>query len=81
MAEPTDDNTTDPTIADQLIAAAQAADIDPIELDELVHDLVSRKASRINNGGLDSQIRYITDQLGDDQARRQLAALGIPTDS
>lgn len=33
-------------------------------LDELVHELASRPASGVNNGGLDEQIAYIFDQCG-----------------
>ena len=33
-------------------------------LDELVHDLVSKTASDINNGGDRSQVEYIISQLG-----------------
>jgi len=34
-------------------------------LDDLVHDLASQIGSSINNGGLDSQIEFISEQCGD----------------
>ena len=47
----------------------------PELLDELVHDLKGREGSAINNSGLDAQIDYIRESLGDKEATEELARL------
>lgn len=42
-------------------------------LDELVHNLVSREASDINNGGHESQVRYLVEALGAERAEAEIA--------
>lgn len=38
-------------------------------LDELTHELASREASDINNGGAEKQVEFISKHLGDEGAR------------
>ncbi|MFF5097904.1 MULTISPECIES: hypothetical protein [Actinosynnema] len=49
----------------RLLALAEALHVDPLDLDDTVHDLVDKSASAINNGGLDKQIPFLVDQLGE----------------
>jgi hypothetical protein len=48
---------------------------DDAPLDDLVHDLKSREASQINNEGLESQLAYILDRLGPDEAAEEVARI------
>ena len=56
-------------IAEDLVALATNLGLEPEDLDELVHDAAGQEASRVNNGGLDTQIEYLIDQLGPIAAR------------
>lgn len=38
-------------------------------LDDLVHDTASRMASRINNGGVAEQVRYLFLEYGEERAK------------
>lgn len=52
-------------------------DTDENALDETVHDLMSAKASTINNGGWQSQIEFIVETLGTAEGEKAvLRALG-----
>ena len=53
-------NTSTKQLVSHLIAQGAEAD----QLDDLVHDLVSGKASDINNGGIEAQVEYIFDEHG-----------------
>jgi hypothetical protein len=44
-------------------------------LDDVVHDIKSEEASSINNGGPDGQVRYLVEQLGEEEALKQVRAL------
>lgn len=44
-------------------------------LDDVVHELASAKASRVNNGGLPAQLDYLAEQLGTEGLLRELRAL------
>jgi hypothetical protein len=48
-----------------LVALAQELHLDPRGLDDLVHDLASNSTSDINNGGLDTQIAHLLEQVGE----------------
>jgi hypothetical protein len=45
------------------------------DLDDLVHDAYSRQASEVNNGGLDSQVRFLIESYGTGGARSLLSDL------
>jgi hypothetical protein len=47
------------------------------DLDELIHDVASEHASRINNEGIESQLKYLADELGWVDAGEQIAMLGV----
>lgn len=44
----------------------------PEDLDELVHECASADASEINNGGLESQLEFLVEHLGEVQVRTML---------
>ncbi len=60
---------------DRLVSKAQAADLSPEDMDETVHELAASIAADINNGGLDSQIGYLVEQMGTRGAQQQLDRL------
>jgi hypothetical protein len=55
-----------------LLALARQLGAMPDDLDEIVHEIVSRQATEINNSGLEAQISYLIDTIGADQARQLL---------
>ena len=57
---------------ERLVDKADAAGLEPEDLDELVHEFAASIAADINNGGLDDQIRYLVDGMGVQQTERQL---------
>jgi hypothetical protein len=57
---------------ERLVDKADAAGLEPEDLDELVHELAASIAADVNNGGLDDQIRYLIDEMGVQQTERQL---------
>ncbi|MCK2240050.1 MULTISPECIES: hypothetical protein [unclassified Crossiella] len=62
--------------ARRLTALAENLGLLPEDLDDTVHDQASRPATAINNGGLDAQIFYLVEQMGEaetEQAIRELA--------
>jgi len=63
------------TIVERLVDKAEAAGLDPEDLDELVHDLTASVAADVNNGGLEDQIRYLVDGIGAQHAERHLDEL------
>lgn len=46
-----------PELKDQLMKEG----VESVHLDDIVHDAASTQASNANNGGIDSQIDYLTD--------------------
>jgi len=56
-----------PTIADACVDAGT------------VHDMLSRDAAEVNNGGLASQIAYLIAALGRSQTKADLRTLGVRT--
>lgn len=57
---------------EQLVDKADAAGLEPEDLDEIVHEFAASIAADVNNGGLDDQIRYLVDGMGVQQTERQL---------
>jgi hypothetical protein len=55
-----------------LLALARQLGATPDDLDETVHDVVSWRATEINNTGLEAQLSYFIDTIGADQARQLL---------
>ena len=51
-------------VVKRLVNKAESAGLQPEDLDETVHDLVSGVASDINNGGLEDQVKYLVEGLG-----------------
>ena len=62
----------DRTAAERLVAKAEAAGLQPEDLDEAVHDLASGIAAGINNGGLEEQVGYLVERLGVEDTERQI---------
>ena len=64
-----------PGEADDLAAWAAGLGLGPSDLDDLVHDVCSRQASEVNNGGLGSQVRFLAETYGTGHARSLLGDL------
>jgi len=45
------------------------------DIDDLVHDLKSNEASNINNAGLSSQLKYLLETLGLEQAKKEIGRI------
>jgi hypothetical protein len=54
---------------DELVALAEGIGLTPEDLDEAVHETASKRASEVNNGGLEAQIDYLIDAFGPQGAR------------
>jgi hypothetical protein len=69
----------DPVISDQqiqrLVDKADAAGLEPEDLDETVHELAASIATDANNGGLENQIRYMVAEMGAQHTDRQIEDL------
>jgi hypothetical protein len=63
-----------PDVSD-IVALAESMGLKPEDLDDLVHDAISRRASAINNGGLDDQLAFLVEQCGQEQTRAALQGL------
>ena len=72
-----DDSTPLPP-EEELIALATALSLDDGNLDDLVHEVVSRAGSAINNSGIAGQVRYLLDQFGPAETERQIRAAAPP---
>jgi len=59
---------------DVLLEVAELLGTDPEDLDDLVHDLVRRYGSSINNGGLHDQFAYLISEIGAADIREMLRA-------
>lgn len=68
---------------DHLASYFDGLGIDPLDLDDLVHDKKLREASTINNGGLYAQLAYLLGHLEVPQAEDVAADLarGLGVDS
>jgi len=49
--------------------------IEETELDDLVHDVAGQLASQVNNKGLDTQIKFLIQELGKEKAFQQIETL------
>jgi hypothetical protein len=63
-----------PDVSD-IVALAESMGLKPEDLYDLVHDAISRRASAINNGGLDDQLAFLV-ECGQEQTRTALQGLG-----
>jgi hypothetical protein len=65
-----------------LLAAALAAGLEPVDLDEAVHEAKAEEASAVNNAGLEAQLDYLVEAYGLDATRSLIedAARGEPED-
>jgi hypothetical protein len=64
--------------ADGLLAWAERIGLGSGQLDELIHDAVSKQASEINNGGLAAQIQFLAGTYGAGGARSLLGGAAVP---
>jgi hypothetical protein len=55
-----------------LLELAEQKGLEPEDLDGQVHELASSFASDVNNGGLESQIMYLSEHLGTAEVRKLL---------
>jgi hypothetical protein len=60
---------------ERLTDKADAAGLQPEDVDDLVHELAASVAADVNNGGIEDQIIYLVDGLGAQHAKRQLDEL------
>ncbi|MGO9110428.1 MAG: hypothetical protein ACLP9L_14490 [Thermoguttaceae bacterium] len=63
------------TVVERLVNKAESAGLKAEDLDETVHDLMSSIASDINNGGLEDQVTYLVEGLGEQDTERQIDEL------
>jgi hypothetical protein len=63
--------------AHRLVALAEELDVDPFHLDDLVHDLSSNSASEINNDGLEAQIPFLLDEVGEVETEQAIRSAAI----
>jgi len=47
--------------------------LDCEDFDDLVHDVISSKASEINNGGIEEQIEFLLQEIGMDELRARIS--------
>jgi hypothetical protein len=64
-----------PGDADELAAWAGELGLEPGDLDEFINDAFSRQASKTNNGGLGSQVRFLVETYGTGHARSLISDL------
>ena len=60
---------------ERLVDKADAAGLEPEDLDEMVHEFAASIAADVNNGGVEDQIRYLVDGMGVQQTEQQLDEL------
>ena len=51
-------------VVERLVDKADAAGLQPEDIDDLVHDLAASTAADVNNGGLSDQIKYLVEGIG-----------------
>ncbi|MCO1575540.1 hypothetical protein M8C13_07180 [Crossiella sp. SN42] len=61
--------------APRLVACAEERDLDPLDLDALVHDLACQAASKINTRGLEALVFFLVQQVGEDEAEQTIRGL------
>ena len=64
-----------PGDAEELAAWAAGLGLEAEDLDDLIHDAYSKQASGVNNGGLDSQVRFLIESYGTEGALSLLSDL------
>lgn len=62
-----------------LLALARQLGATPADLDEIVHEIVGRRATEINNSGLEAQLSYLINIIGADQGPPAAAGRPRPT--
>jgi len=65
----------DRAVVERLVNKADSAGLQPEDLDEMVHDLVSGIAADINNEGVDGQIKYLVKEMGAQDTEREIDKL------
>jgi len=60
---------------ERLFDKADAAGLQPEDIDELVHEFAASIAADVNNGGLADQIKYLVEGIGAKQTERQIDEL------
>jgi hypothetical protein len=60
---------------ERLVEKADAAGLQPEDIDELVHEFAASVAADVNNGGLSDQIKYLVEGIGVKQTERQIDEL------
>jgi len=58
-----------------LLAKAEAAGLEPEDLDEAVQELASSIAADVNNSGMDGQLAYLISEMGVQGTTKQIASL------
>ena len=66
---------TNVAVVERLVDKADAAGLQPENLDELIHELAASVAADVNNGGVEDQLRYLVDGIGAQQTEQQLDEL------
>ena len=66
---------------DDLLAEAKAAGLEAEDLEETVHELASSIAADVNNSGLEGQLTYLIEQLGIQEAGKELGRLAAERSS
>jgi hypothetical protein len=61
----------------RLLELAERYGVAPEDVDDLVHDVHSREASDINNGGLSAQLDYLVGELGEGLAEAEIRDLVV----
>ena len=46
--------------------------LEAAHLDDAVHEIASQIGSAVNNGGVDEQIRFLVENMGEDMAAKQI---------
>jgi len=64
----------------RLIDLARSNHVTPEALEDLVRECAGMTASNINNEGLDSQIQFLVEQLGEAEVRTRLDEIGSDAD-
>ena len=62
-------------VVERLSNKADAAGLQPEDVDNLVHDLAASVATDVNDGGLEDQIRYLVEGIGVQHTERQIDEL------
>ena len=58
-----------------LLSKAEAAGLEPEDLDEAVHERAASIAANVNNSGMDGQLAYLIDEMGGEAVGKELDRL------